>query len=144
MKSILNKLWIYFKPFTNWKFLISFGLAWFITNGWAWLGLIIGNIFHLDVMVGICGSYMAFLWLPFTPEKIITIPLAIWFQTLFFKRDKKLRLQLEDMKKEAVKDFRLLKYKAWCYLHQHRLREYQYNQIGFNKRWLYESYRNKR
>ena len=34
-------------------------------------------------------AYLAFLWLPFTPEKLITIPLAVFIQKLLFKRKEK-------------------------------------------------------
>ena len=134
----MRKIWIYLKPFTNWKFLISYGTAWMITNGWCWLGLLFGNLFSIGWMIAVCGSYMAFLWMPFTVEKIVTIPLAIWFQTLFFKHDKKLRKQLEDMKHEAIKDFKYIKYKMWCIVHYNKLLNYRLTIIGFNEYTYYK------
>ena len=100
---MLKKLWIVLKPFTNWRFLISYGVAWMITNGWCWIGLGVSFIFNINWLKIVCTSYMAFLWMPFTVEKIVTIPLAIWFQTIFFKNDLKLRKQLEDMKEVFIK-----------------------------------------
>ena len=46
-------------------------------------------------------SYLAFLWMPFTIEKIVTIPLAIFFQTKLFPKDKKLNKQLQEMNNEV-------------------------------------------
>ena len=31
------------KPYLTWSMLISFGIAWFITNGWCYLLIIIGK-----------------------------------------------------------------------------------------------------
>jgi len=108
----MKRLWIFLKPFANWKFLVAFGLAWFITNGWAWLGLAIGKGWFKVISAG----YMAFLWMPFTPEKIVTIPLAIGFQRLLFRKDKKLNQQLLEMKNEA-----------WLMLHHRKIKlEYIY------------------
>ena len=138
---MVHKLWVYLKPFTNWKFLISYGTAWMITNGWCWLGLLFGNIFSIGWMIGICTGYMAFLWMPFTVEKIVTIPLAIWFQTLFFKHDKKLRKQLEDLKAEAIKDLHYIKFKAWCIVHYKKILNYRLTVIGFNVNNYYKKVR---
>ena len=33
------------------------------------------------------ASYLAFLWLPITPEKVVTIPIAIWFVRKLFPND---------------------------------------------------------
>ena len=37
--GILRKLWIYVRPFFNWKFLVSYSVPFMITNGWAWIGV---------------------------------------------------------------------------------------------------------
>jgi len=107
----VRKIWIYLKPFTNWRFLISFGLAWMITNGWCYIGLAIGFALNINWLKAVCGGYAAILYLPFTAEKLITIPMAMWFQSKLFKKDEKLRQQFIDMKKEAHKDWE--KIKSW-------------------------------
>lgn len=62
----------------GWKYIISFMIAWFITNGWAYVLAITGN--------KIAIAYITLLWFPGTPEKMITIPLSliihkvIWFE----------------------------------------------------------------
>lgn len=55
-------------------------------------------------------SYQAFLWLPCTPEKLVTIPLAMWFNSLLFKDEKTQRLLL-NMKLQAKEDWSKIKSK---------------------------------
>lgn len=110
MKLLLKKFLIYIKPFLNLRFLLSFGIAWMITNGWAYIFIIIGTKYKIDWMFNIGFFYQAFLWLPFTPEKLITIPLAIFLHTkiLTFK-DEKTKKLLDEMYIEAKKDINFLK-----------------------------------
>lgn len=55
-------------------------------------------------------AWLAFLWLPTTPEKLITIPAALVIHTkLFGKRDPKTKEQLEQMLNEAHKDWNTVK-----------------------------------
>ena len=65
--------------------IICFILAWMVTNGWSYVFIAIGFIFKIEWMSTVGLSYQAFLWLPCTPEKLVTIPLAIWFDKLIFK-----------------------------------------------------------
>ena len=60
-----------------------------ITNGWAYVLLGFGAYLNIDWMTAISGIYLAFLWLPFTPEKLITIPIAIALLRFLFPNDKK-------------------------------------------------------
>ena len=61
----------------NPRFLLCFGLAWFITNGWAYILLGIGTWLGNEWMIGVAGTWLTFLWIPFTPEKIATVAIAI-------------------------------------------------------------------
>lgn len=74
------------KPFLKPTLAISFLIAWFITNGWAYLLVAIGS----GWLRGLALTYIGLLWLPFTPEKIITIPLALFIQKKFFIRKQKI------------------------------------------------------
>ena len=65
--------------------IICFILAWMVTNGWSYAFIAIGFIFNIEWMSTVGLSYQAFLWLPCTPEKLVTVPLAIWFDKLIFK-----------------------------------------------------------
>lgn len=111
MRKFIEKIKIYLKPFANLKFLISFGVAWFITNGWCYVGIALGTAFGINWLLAVSSAYFAFLWLPFTPEKIVTVALAILFQTIFFPKDLKLRQDLENLKIEARKDWDSVKRK---------------------------------
>lgn len=111
MKKIWNKILIYIKPFLNWRFLISFSAAWMITNGWSYIFIVLGPILELKWMTTIGIGYQTFLWMPFTPEKLVTIPLAIWFHTLIFRNDEKTHHQLEKMYSEAKSDWQKIKNK---------------------------------
>ena len=73
----------------NPKLLLCFGIAWLITNGWSYILFIVGNFFQIEWMIGISGAYMALLWLPFTPEKIITFIIAILLLRFLFPKDQK-------------------------------------------------------
>ena len=73
------------KPFMKPTLAISFMLAWFLTNGWAYLLAALGTGWVRAVAL----TYISILWLPFTPEKLITIPLSLFIQKkLFIKKEK--------------------------------------------------------
>lgn len=105
------KLKTYLKPFLNIKFFISFGIAWMITNGWCYIGAVIGQIFHLKILRNISVAYMSFLYLPFTPEKLITIPIAMFLHRSLFKNDPKTKEQLLNMQQQAKNDWESIKTK---------------------------------
>ena len=100
----------YLRPFLSWKFLLCFFLAWFITNGWSYVFVIIGTVCHIEWMFDIGVGWQALLWLPFTPEKLVTIPIAVWFNFKLFKDAKTERL-LNDMLAQAKSDWN--KIKGW-------------------------------
>ena len=110
MKRLFAWLWKYLKPFTNLKFAISFGLAWAITNG-IWYVFAFVPMGLPDWLVWFSVSYIAFLYLPFTPEKLVTIPLAIFIHWLLFRNDIKTRKQLDDMYAQAKSDWQKIKNK---------------------------------
>ena len=92
-----NKIKLYFKLMLNWRFLICFGLAWMITNGWSYIFIVMGRIWNVAWMVWVGATYLAFLWLPFTVEKVVTFTIAFFLVRKLFK---KYRLELEaDLKK---------------------------------------------
>lgn len=102
----MAKLKIYLVPFLNLKFLLSFGIAWVITNGWSYICLGLSIAFNIGWLKVVSTTYIAFLYMPFTVEKIITIPLSIFFQEHLFPRDEKLHGQLIKMHIQAKNDFR--------------------------------------
>ena len=90
----------------NPRFILCFGLAWMITNGWCYIFIGVGSYYDIEWMFYIGTTYLAFLWLPITPEKIITIPMAIAFLRVLFPKDEKTLAVLTHMylkAKDALK-----------------------------------------
>lgn len=84
-KDLFLKIWNYLK---DWRTAISFFIAWNITNGWCYAFILFGSIFHIKWMRITGLSYLAFLWLPTTPEKLITVPLGMGIKKILFRRKK--------------------------------------------------------
>ena len=73
----------------NPRFLLCFGIGWIITNGWSYLMLGFGIYWNIGWMIAVASAYLAFLWLPISPEKIVTFAIAIGLMKLLFPRDEK-------------------------------------------------------
>ncbi len=73
----------------NPRLLLCVGLAWLITNGWSYVMMGIGTFFGIGWMVAVSGAYLAFLWLPISPEKIVTFSIAIALLRFLFPKDEK-------------------------------------------------------
>ena len=56
-----------------------------ITNGWSYALLIVGMSLEIAWMSSVALAYITFLWLPITPEKIITVSIALFFVRVLFK-----------------------------------------------------------
>ena len=96
----------------NPRLLFCAGIAWIITNGWSYIMLAMGLFLDVTWMKAVGSGYMAFLWFPMTPEKILTIAIAIALLRRFFPDDKDTLAVLQDMRrsvKEAVKKVRKTK-----------------------------------
>lgn len=107
MKDLKNKLKVWLKTavefILNPRLLLCFGLAWLITNGWAYITTVIAVWLKIEWLGAIAGTYLAALWIPFTPEKIITVIIAIFLLKLLFPNDKKTLKKLHNMK-EKIKE----------------------------------------
>ena len=73
----------------NPRFLLCFLIAWMITNGWSYVMLGFGTFFEIGWMIAVAGGYLTFLWLPISPEKIVTVLIAMWLLKLLFPNDQK-------------------------------------------------------
>ncbi len=73
----------------NPRLLICFGIAWMITNGWSYILLALGTYFKIGWMAALAAGYLALMWLPGTPEKIITVAIAIFLLRILFPKDEK-------------------------------------------------------
>ncbi len=107
MKEKLKK-WLRF--LANPRLLLCLSIAWLITNGWSYLLLGLGSYFGVDWMVTVASAYLAFLWLPISPEKLVTIAIAIFLLRKLFPNDTKTLGVLKELhekhrkKKAAKKD----------------------------------------
>jgi len=81
----------------NPHFLICFGIAWLITNGWSYILLALGTILSIPWMIAVSGAYMTFLWFPFTPEKLLTVIIAMALLRWLFPNDEKTLGILKEM-----------------------------------------------
>ena len=69
--------------------MICVGIAWFLTNGWCYLFVLFGTWFHISWMLAVGSAWAALLWLPFTPEKLLTLAIAVFLLRLLFPKDQK-------------------------------------------------------
>lgn len=93
----------------NPHFLLCFGIAWLITNGWSYIALGIGTYYGIGWMVAVSSAYLTFLWLPISPEKIVTVTIAIFLLKKMFPKDEKTLAVLTEIynkTKQAIKDKR--------------------------------------
>ena len=82
----------------NPRLLLCFGIGWIITNGWSYIGFALGTYLEITWLTAVAGAYMAFLWFPFTPEKIITVIIALFLLKHLFPNDEKTLKRLQEMK----------------------------------------------
>ena len=108
MKEKIKKL---LRFITNPRLFLCFTGAWMITNGWSYLLFIVGTYFDINWLTSVSGAYLAFIWLPFTPEKLLTFIIAIYFLRFFFPDDEKTLAVLKNMHL-AFKNKLMLKRKA--------------------------------
>ncbi len=108
MKQKLKK---FLQFIINPRFLLCFGIAWIITNGWSYIMFAAGMYFDIDWMKAVAGAYLAFLWLPISPEKIVTCAIAIALLRWLFPDDQKTLAVLKDILHKAKDAFRSQKEK---------------------------------
>ena len=86
LKSNLKKT---LQFFANPRLILCWVIAWVITNGWSYILFGVGTYFEIEWMVAVSGAYLAFLWLPISPEKIVTCAIAIALLRWLFPGDQK-------------------------------------------------------
>lgn len=72
---------------TNPRLLFCMAVGWFITNGWSYCALGAGVFFEIEWLSHLATVYLGLLWLPGTPEKIVTFGIAIALLRLWFPSD---------------------------------------------------------
>ena len=95
----------------NPRFVLCFGIAWFITNGWSYVAFGLGTLFGIPWLTAIATGYLALLWIPFTPEKLITAAIAIALLRWLFPQDDKTLGQLRTMYQNAKDKWKAFKEK---------------------------------
>lgn len=97
IKYFFKKLLVFlFNP----RFLLCFGIAWFITNGWCYAGIFLGTYFKITWLLAASAAWATMLWIPFTPEKIVTVIIAIFLLRFLFPEDKKTLAVLLNLKEK--------------------------------------------
>lgn len=86
---------------TNPRLILCWGLAWIITNGWSYLLLAIATYFDITWLQVFAGGYVTFLWLPISPEKIVTAAIALVLLRFLFPNDQKTLAVLKDIYNRA-------------------------------------------
>ena len=81
--------------------LLCFGIGWFITNGWSYVMLGLGTFLEIPWMIAVSGAYLTLLWIPFTPEKILTVIIAMFLLRLLFPKDERTLGVLREMHSKA-------------------------------------------
>ncbi|MBR3825928.1 MAG: hypothetical protein IKJ39_12110 [Lachnospiraceae bacterium] len=108
MKNKLKKI---VQFILNPRLLLCVLLAWLITNGWSYVVFGIGTFFKIEWMVAVGGAYLAFLWLPVSPEKVVTIAIAMALLRWLFPNDQKTLAVLREFYDKAKKAIRKRKEK---------------------------------
>ncbi len=98
MKQKLKKI---VQFFLNPRLLVCIAVAWMITNGWSYVLFAFGTYFEISWMIGISGAYLAFLWLPISPEKVVTCAIALALLKWLFPKDEKTLAVLQNMYRKA-------------------------------------------
>ena len=99
MKEKIKKVILFI---ANPRLLLCFGVAWMITNGWAYVIMGLGAFLDIAWMKAIGLAYLAALWTPFTPEKILTVIIAIGLLKILFPKDTKTLAVLIEMKNKFI------------------------------------------
>lgn len=73
----------------NPRLILCFMIGWLITNGWSYILFGFGTYYEIEWMIALSGAYLAFLWLPISPEKLVTIAIALALLRWLFPHDQK-------------------------------------------------------
>ena len=106
MKRLWTKIKTYISPFLNWRILIIYLPIWFLMSGWTYLFIYLGTRHHVGWMLAAGTFWATVLWLPITPEKLITIPLTLFIYVKWVGHSDP---KLEAMVKEAKNDWEATK-----------------------------------
>lgn len=86
LKKKLKKFLLFI---ANPRLILCFMIGWVITNGWSYIMFGFGTYYEIEWMIAVSGAYLAFLWLPISPEKIVTCAIALALLRWLFPNDQK-------------------------------------------------------
>jgi hypothetical protein len=86
MKQKLKKI---VQFFANPRLLLCLGIGWIITNGWSYIMFVVGTWLGIGWMIAVASAYLTFLWLPISPEKLVTVTIAMALLRFLFPNDQK-------------------------------------------------------
>ena len=92
-----------FQFIANPRLLLCFFIAWMMTNGWSYLLFAAGTLYQIEWMIAVSGAYLAFLWLPISPEKIVTVLIAMILLKHLFPHDEKTLGVLKELREKYKK-----------------------------------------
>lgn len=101
MERMKNKIKIIVQFILNPRLLLCVAIAWLITNGWSYILFVMGTYFKIEWMSAVAGAYLTFLWLPISPEKVITFAIAIVLLRRLFPNDQKTLAVLRKLHEKA-------------------------------------------
>lgn len=102
MEKWKNRIRKLLKFLLNPRFVVCFGIAWFFTNGWSYVMMGLGAFFHIPWMMAVAGAYLTYLWLPISPEKLVTFALSIVLLKWLFPNDQETLAVLISMRKKLL------------------------------------------
>lgn len=106
IKKLRDMLYDAIRFLLDWRTAVAFLIAWMITNGWSYLFILFGAICNISWMTIVGTTYIAILWLPCTPEKLITVPLAIFIRKIIFKRRHIMKTTTTKIVEQTFKEIR--------------------------------------
>lgn len=109
MKEKFKKILLFF---ANPRLLLCIAIAWLITNGWSYIMMAVGTYWQITWMTVLAGAYLTFLWLPISPEKVVTFAIALALLRWLFPNDQKTLAVLKDLYEKAKRTIRKKKRSA--------------------------------
>ena len=86
VKEIWNRIKRKIKPYLHWKMLLVFGSVWVLTNG-IWYVLAFTPIGIPEWIRWFARGYIAFLYMPFTAEKVVIAYVSTRIYKKLFKEE---------------------------------------------------------
>ena len=83
IKKLIHKLYEFIRFILDWRTLMCYIPVWFAFSGWTYVVIIYGSPWWKTI----AGAWLAMLWMPWCPEKLITIPLTLWIKKILFKKE---------------------------------------------------------